>query len=84
MSENKIMSKESPQESASQNVNETQQVNLVNIPITSENISLNVMVGFLNVAQKRGVFNVQESAKIWECIQVFQKQTGPSGPESGN
>ena len=40
------------------------------------------MVGFLNMAQKRGVFNVQESAKIWECIGIFQKPTGPQGPEN--
>jgi hypothetical protein len=59
-----------------------QQVNLVSVPITNENVSLNVMVGFLNVAQKRGVFNVQESAKIWECIRMFQKPSGPQGPES--
>ena len=59
-----------------------QQVNLISVPITNENVSLNVMVGFLNVAQKRGVFNVQESAKIWECIRMFQKPSGPQGPES--
>ena len=59
-----------------------QQVNLISVPITNENVSLNVMVGFLNVAQKRGVFNVQESAQIWECIRMFQKPSGPQGPES--
>jgi hypothetical protein len=32
-----------------------------------------VMVGFLNVAHKRGVFTIDESAKIWECISKFQK-----------
>ena len=39
-----------------------------------ENVALNVLVGFVNLAQKRGVFNVQESAKIWEAIQTFMKK----------
>jgi len=51
---------------------------LINIPITNENVALNVMVSFLNVAQKRGVFSFDESAKIWECIQRFISLGGPS------
>jgi hypothetical protein len=51
----------------------TQQVKLTDVPITNENVSLNVMISFLSVAQKRGVFTFDESAKIWECIQVFVK-----------
>ena len=56
---------------------ETQQpseMRLVDISIENENIALNVMVGFLNVAHKRGVFTIDESAKIWECISKFQKR----------
>ena len=49
------------------------EVKLVDIPIKDENTSLNVMVSFLVLAQKRGVFTFEESAKIWECIKVFQK-----------
>lgn len=53
-----------------------QEQNLANIEITSENVALNVMVAFLNLAQRRGVFNMAESAKLWQCIQKFQqKQT---------
>ena len=48
------------------------EVRLVDIPINDENTALNVMVGFLNVAHKRGVFTIDESAKIWECISKFQ------------
>ena len=44
---------------------------LTSIEITSEVVALNVMVSFLNVAQKRGAFTIDESAKIWECIQKF-------------
>ena len=47
---------------------------LANIEITNEVVALNVMVSFLNVAQKRGSFSFDESAKIWECIQKFVAQ----------
>lgn len=50
------------------------EIRLVDISIENENIALNVMVGFLNVAHKRGVFTIDESAKIWECISKFQKR----------
>lgn len=49
------------------------EVKLVNIPITDENTALNVMVNFLSLAHKRGAFGIDEAAKIWECIQMFQK-----------
>jgi hypothetical protein len=52
--------------------NETQ-TRLVDIPITSENVALNVLIGFLSVAQKRGTFLFDESGKINECINVFMK-----------
>jgi len=50
-----------------------QEVKLTSIAITSENIALNVIISFISLAQKRGAFNINESAKIWECIQKFQK-----------
>ena len=50
------------------------EIQLVDVPITNENVALNVLVGFVNMAQKRGIYNVQESAKIWEAIQVFIKK----------
>ena len=46
---------------------------LTDIPVTDENVALNIIVSFLNVAQKRGVFSFDESAKIWECIKFFTK-----------
>ena len=52
---------------------QTPELKLVDIPIKDENTSLNVMVNFLMLAQKRGVFSFDESAKIWECIKMFQK-----------
>jgi hypothetical protein len=47
---------------------------LLNISIQNENDALNGLVGFVNLAQRRGCFNIPESAKIWECIQKFQKK----------
>jgi len=51
-----------------------QQPDLNNLVIADENTALNVMVSFLHMAQKRGAFNIQESAKAWECIQMFMKR----------
>jgi len=48
--------------------------NLSDVTVTNENEALNMMVSFLHMAQKRGVFNLQESAKIWECVQIFMKK----------
>ena len=44
---------------------------LTEIPINDDNSALNVMVGFLDTAQKRGAFSLDESAKIWECVKRF-------------
>lgn len=52
---------------------EQKTVDIMDMEITSENVALNVLVTFVNLAQKRGAFNIKESAKIWECIQTFQK-----------
>jgi hypothetical protein len=49
---------------------------LVDVQVRDENTALNVLVSFLNLAQKRGAFGIDESAKIWECIKVFQKPAG--------
>ena len=51
---------------------------LVDIPVDNETTALNVLVGFLNVAQRRGTFNFRESAKIGECIEMFVKAGEPA------
>lgn len=51
-----------------------QEVKLVDIAVTDENVALNVLVSFLNLAQRRGAFSIDESSKIWECVKVFQKK----------
>jgi hypothetical protein len=47
-------------------------IRLVDVPVSSENDALRCLVSFLNLAQRRGVFAIDESSKIWECIQMFQ------------
>jgi len=50
------------------------EVKLVDVVITDENVALNALVSFLALAQRRGVFSIEESSKIWECVQKFQKK----------
>ena len=47
------------------------QINLIDVDITDENVALNVIIGYLGVAQKRGTFAINESAKIYECVKKF-------------
>ena len=47
------------------------QLNLLEVEVNSPNTALNVIVGFLGIAQKRGSFAINESAKIYECINYF-------------
>ena len=51
----------------------SKEVRLTDIPVNDENTALNLLVSFLSVAQKRGAFTIDESAKIWECIKIFQR-----------
>lgn len=55
------------------NDNESQEkkIDLLTIDIKDENTALNVLVGFLGIAQRRGVFALNESSKIYEAIKMF-------------
>lgn len=59
--------------STSQEQAQQQQVKLVDVPVNNENTALNVMVQFLNLAQRRGAYSIDEAAKIYECFKVFTK-----------
>jgi hypothetical protein len=48
------------------------QTRLVDIDVTNQNEALQLIVTFLNLAQKRGAFTLDESAKLWECVKHFQ------------
>lgn len=54
------------------NTGEKKQTRLVDIPLETQNDALQLIVTFLNLAQKRGSFTLDESAKLWECIKMFQ------------
>ena len=49
------------------------QVKLSEIKVENEQIALNLMVAFLNAAQSRGIYTIEESAKLWECVKFFSK-----------
>lgn len=51
----------------------TPQMKLVDVELTNQNVALNVIIGFITLGQQRGVYSIQESAKIWECIKMFQQ-----------
>jgi len=52
---------------------EKKQVRLGDVPLNSQQDALQLIVTFLNLAQKRGAFTLDESAKLWECIKMFQQ-----------
>ena len=60
-------------ESSSSQQPEQNNTKLVDVVVKDQNTSLNLLISFLSLAQKRGSFSFDESAKIWECIQLFQK-----------
>jgi len=51
---------------------EKKQTRLVDVRVTNQNEALQLIVTFLNLAQKRGAFTLDESAKLWECVKHFQ------------
>ena len=59
---------------------ETREVPIVDIPVNNHNTALNILVALTGVAQKRGAFNIQESAKLWECIQAFNTPATAAPP----
>jgi len=50
----------------------TEKKKVSDIVVSNQTDALNVLVGFVNLAQQRGVFSIEESAKIWECVNKFQ------------
>ena len=71
------------QEAANTAAAQEQQVNVLDVEVKDENTALNIMVTFLNAAQRRGAYSMPESAKLWECIRVFQRNQTDSAGVSG-
>jgi len=59
-------------ESEKVTMSEKSEVRLVDVTVSDQNVALNLMVSFLSMAQKRGAFGIDEAAKIWECIKMFE------------
>jgi len=70
------------QQQEAQQQQQQQTVSILDVNVNDENTALNVMVQFLTIAQKRGAFNIPESAKIYECLQMFTKKSTTSSPSS--
>ena len=51
---------------------EKKQTRLVDISVNTQQEALQLIVTFLNLAQKRGASTLDESAKLWECVKMFQ------------
>ena len=45
-------------------------------------VALNVIISFTTIAQKRGAFTLQESAKLWDCIKFFTGSEPITQPKS--
>ena len=56
-----------------ESVSEKKQTRLVDVPVNNTQDALQLLVTFINLAQKRGSFTLDESAKLWECIKMFQQ-----------
>jgi len=48
---------------------------LTDVEVTSDDIAIQLMISFLSIAQRRGIFGFDESAKIWDCVKRFIKPT---------
>jgi len=61
------------QQPEAQSQQQQQQVKLADLKVNTENDALNYMVGFLEFAQRRGVYTLEEAAKINECVAKFRR-----------
>jgi hypothetical protein len=56
-------------------MDQNHQILISEVPVTNQNEALQMLVYFLNLAQKRGTFSIDESAKIYECIKIFKSSS---------
>jgi len=60
-------------DAANDDSNTKNKINLFEAQVNNENDALNILIGFLSVAQRRGAFAINESSKIFECVKKFQR-----------
>ena len=51
---------------------EKKQMRLVDVVVSDQQTAFQLLVTFVNLAQSRGVFKMDESAKIYDCIKMFE------------
>lgn len=56
---------------------EDETASLEQIPINSFPVALSLLYQYLNIASRRGAFNLQESAKIMNCLQYIGSVVRP-------
>ena len=56
----------------------SQEVAINKIPVTDQNIALQLLVAFVQLGHRRGAYNIEETAKIHECIEMFKTQQQPT------
>jgi hypothetical protein len=52
-----------------------QKVRISDVKINNPNDALNGLAGFVHLAQQRGVYSFEESAKIFECIKMLEDRS---------
>jgi hypothetical protein len=68
---------EVPTEKPKEEKPQEEQVNLMELKVETETDALNLMAGFLQIAQRRGAYSLAEAAKIMEGINKFEKSSPP-------
>lgn len=68
---------EAPTEKPKEEKPQEEQVNLMELKVETETDALNLMAGFLQIAQRRGAYSLAEAAKIMEGINKFEKSSPP-------
>jgi hypothetical protein len=48
---------------------------IVDVPVTDVSSALYVLTLFIDLAQRRGVYSIEESAKIFACYEQLKKNT---------
>lgn len=49
------------------------QIRLLDIPIADKETASSILTGFLNLAQSRGAFTLEEAHKIIECLSKLKE-----------
>ena len=48
------------------------EVAITDVPVANQSVALKLLVAFAQLAYKRSAYNMDETAKLVECIKMFQ------------